>query len=785
MAYYEPHRDELEAAFSAPVPIRFVEDCDEAYLEEVIAASEFPGGDERCDVFAPGLGTFRLPGAHHPRGTELCRSATVGQVLTDRIRAQSKGGAAPHLTWVRDAGEQLTQPEVLSALKRWAQGVLRTGSGHRILLTGSNLHLPAEVTRYAAPLDLTRPRNPFFGAFIDAAIAEHLTADFAGHTQDVARVLRGLDAPSVLRVIREAGHVARVKGTNDGVFLSALRDERDRLLRRSAVIEVVAVEQSSGDVGGLKNLVRWITERSYLFQRLEEAKADRIEPVRGVLLVGMPGCGKSLMAKVAGAEFGVPLLRMDVGRLLGKYLGESEANLAAALATAEAAAPCILWIDELEKALAGSSNDNSSGGTTTRMLGQLLTWMQESRSGVFLLATANAVGQLPPELTRRGRFDEFFFVDLPTTSERREIIDVKLTKMGWTLGTSDVEQLATMTENYSGADIETLLKMAIEDTWLFSGNAPDRSLDARALERVRATIVPIGKQWEAELKGIRADLDARGFRAASARVSDPASPHRTPRVSAQMPADLLPLLQAGRAWHFEFELDGRTLRLASGSRTHDRSVTLCGSVAPNSARPTETRYRMRAYRETVVLIRVEVADGPAEWKAMPERMELRVASNGIYFKSGAVEVGLGLIQFAPVAHISEVLTSPFEMPLAWRTLDGEPAERVLCFDLEGQWARVWWSVVNPSGLFECESGVHSGRVVKDLGHGTFFPNEPTKTWRHASQKSDYPPHLEWRTVFERKSRGRSADEFVRTMEAWNRRVGTFVMFDNPSNGFHL
>jgi SpoVK/Ycf46/Vps4 family AAA+-type ATPase len=198
---------------------------------------------------------------------------------------------------------------------------------------------------------------------------------------------------------------------------------------------------------------------------LSESKKFGVDLPKGILIVGMPGCGKSLTAKVTSKMFDVPLLRLDVGKLMGKYVGESEDNLRRAIKTAEAVAPCVLWIDELEKAFAGVGGSGGGSDVTTRLFGNFLTWLQEKESSVYVVATSNDISKLPPEFLRKGRFDELFFVDLPNDEERRQIFEIHLKKRRKMNKNIDTIKLLKSTAGYSGADIESVVKEAIEEAF--------------------------------------------------------------------------------------------------------------------------------------------------------------------------------------------------------------------------------------------------------------------------------------------------------------------------------
>ena len=214
------------------------------------------------------------------------------------------------------------------------------------------------------------------------------------------------------------------------------------------------------DVGGLANLKDWLTKRGRGFDK--GAKDFGLTYPRGILLLGIPGTGKSLTAKAVGNLWHFPLLRLDMGKIFGGIVGESERNIREALNIAEAIAPSILWIDEIEKGMSGiSSSGSSDGGTTARVLGTFLTWLQEKTKPVFVVATANDISQLPPELLRKGRVDEIFFVDLPTEKEREEIIKIHLNKKNRKAKDFDTKKLAIASKGFSGAELEEVVKEAL------------------------------------------------------------------------------------------------------------------------------------------------------------------------------------------------------------------------------------------------------------------------------------------------------------------------------------
>jgi SpoVK/Ycf46/Vps4 family AAA+-type ATPase len=250
-------------------------------------------------------------------------------------------------------------------------------------------------------------------------------------------------------------------GRLDSSDIEVVLEEKRQVIKKTGILEFIHATEGLDAIGGLDNLKDWLTKRERAW--LESARRYNLPPPRGLLITGVPGCGKSLTAKCASALWQFPLLRLDIGRVFGGLVGSSEQNMRAAIRTAEAIAPSVLWIDEIEKGFSGSTTGAShDSGTSSRVFGTFLTWMQEKNRPVFVMATANAIDVLPPEFLRKGRFDEIFFVDLPNAEERAEIFDVHLRKrltdrevVGDFEITRDVLiALAELADGYNGAEIE-------------------------------------------------------------------------------------------------------------------------------------------------------------------------------------------------------------------------------------------------------------------------------------------------------------------------------------------
>jgi SpoVK/Ycf46/Vps4 family AAA+-type ATPase len=339
--------------------------------------------------------------------------------------------------------------------------VQRQGSAeHTLVLVGADIELPEELAAIATRFEFALPDKDALAALVREEAFRYsrdhdgrrVTVD-AEAARTVVRNLVGLSLDDAQRVVRK---LICDDGALDAHDLPELARAKHALLDRDGLLHFEYETAQFSAVGGLARLKQWIAQRKAAF--LGEKLPVKLDPPKGVLLLGVQGCGKSLAAKAIAGGFGVPLVRLDIGTLYNKYHGETERNLREALKSAELLAPCVLWIDEIEKALAGDSGDE---GVSRRVLGYLLTWMAERTAPVFLVATANDVQQLPAELLRKGRFDETFFVDLPDASTRAEIFRLHLVRRGFDAGIYDLAALAAASDGFSGAEIEQIIVSAL------------------------------------------------------------------------------------------------------------------------------------------------------------------------------------------------------------------------------------------------------------------------------------------------------------------------------------
>lgn len=328
------------------------------------------------------------------------------------------------------------------------------------------------------------------GAYREQFTIEWDTAD----ERQAAAILAGIsriEAENIIATLLANGGITKAD-------LNELMHAKDRIFADISGIERVQVRGSDLNVGGLGGLKTWLErERPLLTADLRERG---IRPPRGVLLVGVPGCGKSLSAKAIALNWNLPLYRLDLSTIHGQYLGQSEGRLKDALSTADHVAPCVLWIDEIEKGLAGAIG-GGDGGTSTRLVGQFLYWLQEARSRVFVVATANDVSKLPPELLRRGRFDELFFVDLPTQTERKEIIDIYVQRgLKRSLPDDLAQELVELSDGFAGSDLESAVREVVKEAYLHGDEKVSNELFRRSFQNV----VPLSKTSPEQIESIRA-----------------------------------------------------------------------------------------------------------------------------------------------------------------------------------------------------------------------------------------------------------------------------------------
>ncbi len=361
---------------------------------------------------------------------------------------------------IKNAEEEMKEARNIAYIKKIAETRYSTPDyNFTIIVITETETVPKELEKFTSILDIPNMSKDEIETYILKFSKENNIKVDEKDIGEVAISLKGLtklEIDHVLNMIIESKNNISISGRE------IIIKEKGQIIKKSSILEIIDFKEKIEDIGGLEGLKEWLKSKAQVFRRLDEAKKFGVDTPKGVLLVGMPGCGKSLAAKASARLFNVPLLRLDIGRLLGKYVGESEHNMRVALKTAESISPCILWIDEIEKAFAGINQDGGASDITKRLFGQFLTWLQEKENTVFVVATANDITAFPPEFLRKGRFDEVFFIDFPNEEEREKIFKIHLEKRGKLNDKIDIKKLAKETIGYCGADIEEVVKMTVE-----------------------------------------------------------------------------------------------------------------------------------------------------------------------------------------------------------------------------------------------------------------------------------------------------------------------------------
>jgi hypothetical protein len=425
--------------------------------------------------------------------------------------AHDAHGALKHISemtgdaifFLKDLGPHLGKPEICRLLRELAEKM--THSRSAIVLTGEPLELPRDMEGIAVRFDLELPdeseRRAAVRHVVDAMKArQQVQVEMSrDDVQRLVQALAGLTLHQTRRVIAQAILADGKLSADDIDRVVRLKGE---IIERGGVLEFFPADENTFELGGFARLQEWLTHARVGFTA--EAKALNLHPPKGVLFVGVQGCGKSLAAKAIARAWQLPLLKLDAGRLYEKYVGESEKNFRRATRLAEAMAPVVLWIDEMEKAFASGTSADADGGLSQRLFASFLTWLQEKQEGVFVVGAANDLDRLPPELLRKGRFDEIFFVDLPSPAERETIFSIHLRFRKQEPAQFDLPTLARESEGFSGAEVEQAVIAALYRAL----HAKEPLTTERVVEALRAT-VPLSASRREDIERIREKAKGR------------------------------------------------------------------------------------------------------------------------------------------------------------------------------------------------------------------------------------------------------------------------------------
>lgn len=397
-----------------------------------------------------------------------------------------------------DLHPHLDDPVIIRRLRDLVSSLRE--SRKTILLVSPVLKVPDEMEKDVVVLEVPLPDGREIGETLDRLIAsvqrdpKYRTGVAPDLRERMVQAARGLTAPQARQAFTRALVNDQKFGFDD---LEILLSEKRQMIRKTGILEYYDLDESIGNVGGLDLLKAWLESRQDAFG--DRARGYGLPQPKGLLLLGVQGCGKSLCAKAIAAYWKIPLLRLDIGTVFSMYVGSSEERMRRALRIAESLAPVVLWVDEIEKGFSGiKGGGGGDSGASARVFGTFLTWMQEKTQPVFVVATANAIADLPPELLRKGRFDEIYFVDLPTAKERRQIFEIHLTRRKRDPARFDLAALTALADGFSGAEIEQAIVSA-----MYRGFATGREFTTEDILQALGETVPLSRTMREEIDGLR------------------------------------------------------------------------------------------------------------------------------------------------------------------------------------------------------------------------------------------------------------------------------------------
>jgi len=503
---------ELDTLVRARYPLIYLVSWEEQRLDAIL--------DELARRHGKGLlswsvtrGLRRVGGAR-TAGAEGAREPMEALAAIEKL-------ADPSLVVLKDFHPYLNDPTVIRGLRELSQSLKTTYT--TVILLSPVLQIPVELEKELTVLDVPLPTHDELYALlkeIAEVVVRGKRASVSLKREDadlIAKAAQGLTLSEAENAFAKAIASDSRLGKED---IGLILDEKRQVIRKSGLLEYYSTEEQFGNVGGLENLKTWLSRRGTAFS--EPARRFGLPEPKGLLLLGVQGCGKSLTAKAIASSWKMPLLRLDMGRIFSGLVGSSEENLRRAIRVAESVAPAVLWTDEIEKGLSGSGSSGfSDGGVTARVFGAMLTWLQEKTAPVFVVATANRIDLLPPELLRKGRFDEIFFIDLPALAEREEIFRIHVGRRGRKPEDFDLRALAASAEGFSGAEIEQVVVAALYDAF-----AEGKELEQRHLERAVAETFPLATTMREDIQKLREWAKTR------TRPASSAPPEEVPRPIA-------------------------------------------------------------------------------------------------------------------------------------------------------------------------------------------------------------------------------------------------------------
>jgi len=500
---------EIETLIRARYPILYIISSEEMRVQQLVLEV---AKKRQKKVFEWSYSTGIVPAGTSIQSQKLRNPATKEPLAAlDQVIEQVE----PAIFIFKDFHPFLTKGNYAVTRKLKEIALHLKNSFKTILLISPVLEIPTELEKEITVLNHPLPAREDLSELLDRIITDvsqfkqvKIDLDDAGRERLLQAAL-GLTLGEAENVFAKI-IVKEERLSGDDV--SEVFAEKQQIIRKSGLLEYCATNESFANVGGLRVLKEWLTKRAVAFS--SEARAFGLPPPKGILMLGVQGCGKSLSAKAVSNLWQLPLLRFDMGRMFGSFVGSSEENVRRAISVAESVAPAILWVDEIDKAFAGSQSSGATdGGTTARVFGTFVTWLSEKTAPVFVVATANDISQLPPELLRKGRLDEIFFVDLPSREERQEIFRIHLNKRSRDATQFDLAALAEASSNFSGAEIEEAINSALYDAFDVHGE-----LTTQHVLNALAQTVPLARTMDEQIGQLRRWAEGRARNASVPRA---------------------------------------------------------------------------------------------------------------------------------------------------------------------------------------------------------------------------------------------------------------------------
>lgn len=498
--------DRFHKLIDVNTPIIYIQDYDFVRVDELIGKCIKESSVKY--EWNPAVGTVRFKDKEKANENESLENFLKKHLYEDDVTEDK-------FIVLKNIHDYINQPAVKTLLQLIAQRRLYGSDFNTtIIIVSPEYKVPLEIEKYVSYLEIPFPEQEELEEIIDLHLSvNHYNKDNLTEEdrRELLQSLKGMTAFEVDRVIDMA---MSKDGSLSAKDKSMILEQKKQMVKNSGLLELINVKESIDSIGGLETLKKYLGNKAKIIKELVKANEFGVSTPKGVFIVGMPGCGKSLCAKAAASLFGVPLLKLDMGSMLGKYVGDSETNLRRSIKIAEAAAPCILWIDEIEKGFSGVGGNND---IITRMFGYFLSWLQDKESSVYVIATANNADSLPPELKRKGRFDEIFCVNLPNDEERKAIFKVHLNKRQAPIKEAS-GNLINKTKGFNGADIEAVVSEAIEAAFLDNCNKDEKNFEELLLNVAKRT-KSISESCKKQIENMKKAFEENSFTDASKELT--------------------------------------------------------------------------------------------------------------------------------------------------------------------------------------------------------------------------------------------------------------------------